>query len=95
MSVFPPIRDDTRPERAPGVYTRDLDGEQVVYDPASHEIVVLNETAAFVFGLCDGTRSVVDLLGALERRYDAPAARLRSDLLAVLDDLRAKRLISG
>jgi uncharacterized protein len=95
MSASEPIRDDARPERAPGVYARDLDGEQVVYDPASHEIVVLNETAAFVFGLCDGTRSVVDLLDALERRYDAPAARLRNDLLAVLDELRAKRLISG
>jgi hypothetical protein len=95
MSTSEPIRDNAHPERAAGVYVRDLDGEQVVYDPASHEIVVLNETAAFVFGLCDGTRSVVDLLRALEQRYDAPVDRLRSDLLAVLDDLRAKRLISG
>ena len=81
--------------REQGLIVRRSGHELLILDAVNDRIHQLNETAAFVFGLCDGTRSVVDLLGALECRYDAPAARLRSDLLAVLDDLRAKRLISG
>jgi hypothetical protein len=40
---------------------RELGGERVVYDPVSHEVVVLNKTAAFIFELCDGSRTVKDL----------------------------------
>ncbi len=83
-----------RPRSAAGAYVRDLGGEQVVYDPATHEVVVLNETAAFIFARCDGTRSVAEILAGLVRRYDAPPEVLRSDLRAVLSDLLAKRLVS-
>src|SRR6185295_14943812 len=90
-----PIRDDARPARTGDVHLRDLGGEQVLYHPASHEVVVLNETAAFIYGLCDGTRSVAELLQTLQRRYDAPEERLRSDLIGVLRDLRGRQLVSG
>jgi uncharacterized protein len=89
------IFEDARPARAPGLYERDLDGERVVYDPATHEVVVLNETAAFIFGLCDGTRTTADFVTALARRYAAPPERLRDDLGAALRDLRERRLVTG
>lgn len=94
MSPGEPIGDQTRPRSANGAYVRDLQGERIVYDPATHEVVVLNETAAFIWGLCDGTRSVAEILAALRQRYEAPEERLRSDLLAVLADLCARRLVS-
>jgi len=88
------FEESDRPRRSPGCHVRDLDGEQVVYDPATHEVVVLNGTAAFIFGLCDGERSVAELLAELQRTFDAPADVLRRDLLATLAELRSKRLFA-
>lgn len=90
-----PFADDARPRGASGTHVRTLGSERIVYDPATHEVVVLNETAAFVLDLCDGSHSVADMRRALEERYDAPSAQLRADLAAVLRDLRAKKLVSG
>jgi hypothetical protein len=90
-----PPEAEARPRRADGTHARELGGERIVYDPATHEVVVLNETAAFILDLCDGTRSLADMQRALEARYAAPSAKLRADLVATLADLRAKKLVSG
>lgn len=87
-------KDDDRPRRSPACHVRDLGGEQVVYEPRSHEVVALNRTAAFVFGLCDGTRTVAELEQALCERYDAPREVLRRDLEATLASLRAKGVLA-
>ncbi len=84
---------DERPRQAPGCHTRDLDGEKVVYDPVSHEVVVLNGTAAFLFELCDGERTVSDILDAFAERFDAPRDVLARDLGATLTDLAGKELL--
>ena len=86
--------DDDKPKTAPSCHVRELGGERVVYDPVSHEVVVLNKTAAFIFGLCDGSRTVKELEAALCERYDAPADVLRRDLEAVLKDLATKRIVA-
>ena len=88
-----PERD--RPRRSAGCHVRDLGGEKVVYEPTSHEVVVLNATAARIFELCSGELTVGEILGRLEHEFDAPAGVLRSDLVATLTDLRARRLLSG
>jgi uncharacterized protein len=88
------IADELRPRSVGGLHVRALDDEQVVYDPATHEVVVLNESAGFVFGLCDGEHTVAEILGALRQRYGAPAERLRADLVRVLAELRERRLLA-
>jgi radical SAM protein with 4Fe4S-binding SPASM domain len=90
-----PIRDDARPRRVEGTHARELGAERLVYDPATHEVVVLNESAAFILDLCDGAHSVADMLAALERRYAAPRERLRADLEAALAHLYARQLVAG
>ena len=67
--------DDDRPKTAPSCHVRELGGERVVYDPVSHEVVVLNKTAAFIFELCDGSRTVEDLEAALPRALRRPDRR--------------------
>ena len=89
-----PFGDEARPRGASGTHARVLGHERIVYDPATHEVVVLNETAAFILDLCDGTHSVADMQRALEERYAAPSAKLRDDLAAVLSDLHARKLVS-
>jgi uncharacterized protein len=88
------IADEARPRSTSGLHVRALDDERVVYDPATHEVVVLNESAGFVFGLCDGQHSVAEILAAMRRRYGAPEERLRADLARVLAELRERRLVA-
>ncbi len=90
-----PFDADAKPMRVAGCHARELDGEKVVYDPATHEVCVLNPTAAFIFELCDGAATVADIRAALEERYDAPAEVLGRDLDATLTLLREKRLVGA
>jgi len=86
--------DGERPCSAPKIHVRELDGERVVYDPEHHEVCILNGTAAVIFDLCDGQRSVADILVRLADTFDAPHERLRADLHATLADLRARKLVA-
>lgn len=90
-----PLDESARPRRTEGTHARALADERVVYDPSTHQVVVLNETAAFILDQCDGVRSVGELLNALEQRYAAPRAVLAADLARTLADLRARKLVSS
>jgi radical SAM protein with 4Fe4S-binding SPASM domain len=90
-----PFDGEARPKGVAGTHARTLGSERIVYDPATHEVVVLNETAAFVLERCDGAHSVAEILRALEERYAAPRERLSADLQGVLADLAARKLLQG
>jgi hypothetical protein len=87
-------KDEDRPKTASSCHVRELGGEKVVYDPETHEVVVLNRTAAFIFDLCDGSRTVAELEAALCARYAAPRAVLRRDLEATLASLGEKHVLA-
>ena len=54
-------------------------------------LVGLNPTGAAILALCDGARSLGDIVAALERRYGASG--LERDVTAFLDGLAAKGLV--
>lgn len=95
----PPIGDGDRPTRKAGCHVRNLDdghgrAERIVYDPESHEVVILNPTAARIFDLCDGQRTVAAILEELRRRYPSVAVEtLRRDLESALDELRRRHVV--
>jgi pyrroloquinoline quinone biosynthesis protein D len=53
--------------------------------------VRLNPTAAEVLELCDGERSLDDIVGALSTRYDG--ADLRDDVLELVDAMAQRGLV--
>ena len=82
-----------RPKKRGGCHVREIGDERVVYDPATHQVGVLNATAVFIFERCDGTRTVDDLLGEMAARFEAPREVLEKDLGAMLGLLCAKNFI--
>jgi hypothetical protein len=67
------------PIRRDGLIVQDVSGENLVYDADSTAAVALNLPATRVFALCDGTRSVdqiVAYLGAEEPAMSADAVKL-------------------
>lgn len=54
---FPQTRED--------LLLRRVEGDFYVYDPLEGKIVLLNSSAAFVFDLCDGTKSIQEIAHAV------------------------------
>jgi hypothetical protein len=70
-----------------------LDGELVVYDPATHELHHLNTSATLVWQHCDGRRTVDDIAAAIASSGDADRATVRADVARVVADLVAATLL--
>lgn len=72
----------------------DVRGRDVVLYPEG--LVALNPTGAEILGLCDGVRSVADVVATLERRYGATGGRggVARDVTAFLEGLAAKGLVT-
>ena len=76
-----------------------VDGARLQYDDVREEhlllipegAVRLNETAAHVLELCDGERSLDDIVGALSQRYDG--ADLRDDVVELVGAMEQRGLV--
>jgi pyrroloquinoline quinone biosynthesis protein D len=81
----------TRPRLATGARLSydDVREEHVLLIPEG--AVRLNPTAAEVLELCDGERSLDDIVGALSARYDG--ADLRDDVVELVDAMAQKGLV--
>jgi pyrroloquinoline quinone biosynthesis protein D len=81
----------TRPRLATGARLRydEVREEHLLLIPEG--AVRLNPTAAEVLGLCDGERSLDDIVGALAARYDG--ADVRADVLELVDAMAQRGLV--
>ena len=70
----------------------DVRGRDVLLYPEG--LVALNPTGAEILVLCDGVRSVADVVAALEQRYGSPGEGVEHDVTAFLDGLAAKGLVT-
>jgi pyrroloquinoline quinone biosynthesis protein D len=81
----------TRPRLVTGARLRydEVREEHVLLIPEG--AVRLNPTAAEVLGLCDGERSLDDIVGAVSARYEG--AEVRDDVLELVDAMAQKGLV--
>ena len=81
------------PRRRDGLESSSLGGRLILYDPASGALHTLNRSAAEIFELCDGSRSVGQVLATLCGRYGVPEEEIGGDVIACLQELREKELV--
>jgi pyrroloquinoline quinone biosynthesis protein D len=81
----------TRPRLVTGARLRydDVREEHVLLIPEG--VVRLNPSAAEVLELCDGERSLDDIVGALSARYEG--ADLRDDVVGLVDAMALRGLV--
>jgi pyrroloquinoline quinone biosynthesis protein D len=60
---------------------------------APERIFEVDATAAAVLQLCDGERDLAAIVAELAQRYNAPSAVIEKDVVAMLADLKAKRVL--
>ncbi len=78
--------------------------EQVIAQKASNDFVLfnmdtgnyysLNDIGGRIWELCDGNRSVSQLVAAIAVEYDAPTAVLEKDIVELLEGLQDGKLIA-
>jgi coenzyme PQQ biosynthesis protein PqqD len=78
-------------------------GEQVIAQKAASDLLLfnmndgnyysLNEIGSRIWELCDGNRSVSQLVEALAAEYDASSEVLENDVVELLESLQSGKLI--
>lgn len=82
-----------RPCLSPGYHVEILDGELLLFHPAGQTIMHANETAVLVWQLCDGQRSVSDIIQVLAAVYPEDAADIEQDVPQLLAQFAANDAI--
>ena len=84
---------DSRPRLPRGVKLRrdEARGRWTLLAP--ERIFEIDDIAAAVIGLCDGERTLTEIVGDLAARYNAPPDVIETDVSAMLSDLKAKRVL--
>lgn len=76
-----------RPRPHAGFGLEELDGEVVIYHPATEAIFFCNASAALIFRLCDGERDVAAICALLADAYPDAAEHMPADVQATLAEL--------
>ena len=77
--------------RTEDILTESVGNELILYDRKTQKAHRLNETAAFVWRHCDGTKTVADLTGLLHAELGTPEDQVLVSL--ALDRLQAGDLL--
>jgi hypothetical protein len=72
----------------------DMDGEVLLYHVSSTRTLHLNSSAAIVWQLCDGERSVEAVLDLLKENYPDAGEDLKDDVLSALEELISNKVLA-
>jgi hypothetical protein len=73
---------------------RTLDTEALVVDVKGGLLYPLNSVGARIWDLCDGARSVDEIVGVLAAEFEAPEPTIRADAIEFLERLADAKLVS-
>ncbi len=76
----------------PDFFLERLDGEIVVYHPSLTTSIYFNETGALVWQLCDGQRSVGEIIEVLGQMYPESADRIGPEVCTLIESLVARQV---
>lgn len=73
--------------QAPECLLEDMDGELLLYNPTTATTLHLNNSSAVVWELCNGERSLGDIVAALEEAFPGQAEQIKEDVAQVVQEL--------
>lgn len=84
---------DARPHARERVVAQRAKDEVVLLDLDAGTYFSLDEVGSRVWELCDGARTVTEILAMIVAEYDAPADVIESDVNRLLEELEAEALL--
>lgn len=79
--------------RREGVVAQVADDEAILLDIESGSYFALNSVGGRIWELCDGKRSVVELVTVICDEFDVPADTAKADTLEILEELKKEKLV--
>ncbi|MBN2004557.1 MAG: PqqD family protein [Anaerolineae bacterium] len=76
-----------KPRRKPGYHLEMLENELLLFNPEQTLVLYFNETASVVWELCDGQRTVSEIVFLLSEAYPEARKAIESDVNSTLDQL--------
>ena len=80
-------------KRRSDILERKVGEEHMLYDATGRKVHVLNETAYFVWGLCDGSFTLDAMAEKAAEDFNAPAEELRADIEECIQEFKALALL--
>jgi Coenzyme PQQ synthesis protein D (PqqD) len=78
---------DTVPRRHERYSVEWMDNESLIYRAPSKTAIYLNETATVIWKLCDGTRTVAEIIDLLVGAFPDSACEVRVDVQETIEEL--------
>jgi Coenzyme PQQ synthesis protein D (PqqD) len=75
--------------------TQELSSQLVLLNVQDGQYYRLDPVGRRVWSLCDGTRGVTEIVEVLRQEYDASADTIRTDVVALLEDLLRADLVEA
>ena len=79
--------------RRTDVKVQHVDGETLVLDDKNELIHQLNQTASFVWNLCDGRTSTTQIVRSLVNQFDVDESVAAQDVPVIIEKLRELNLL--
>jgi pyrroloquinoline quinone biosynthesis protein D len=87
------IEPETRLRQREGLLSQRAADTRILLDPKDGRYYALDEVSGRIWDLCDGTRTVAQVVATLCGEYEAPAETVEADVLEFLGDLANDGLI--
>ena len=71
----------------PDIVVEEIDGEILLYRPSTHKAIHLNGTAALIWKLCDGTRTVNEVIDCLSSQFPDARSSIACEVQESIDQL--------
>ena len=92
---MPDVPDRRVPQRKDTLTHEVTDTDEVViYDSNTPQLLVLNDIAAGIWLMIDGTRSIDDITSEIVNHVEAERATVTRDVVAFLGQLEQRKLIA-
>jgi hypothetical protein len=78
---------DRVPRQLPDCNTEDFHGETLLYWPSLEKMIYLNEIAAVIWNMCDGHRTVQQIVDELAGAYPEASALVGTDVVQAIEAL--------
>jgi hypothetical protein len=89
----PGARQPDRPRHAPGVQANEAHGRVVLVRPGDAGFQLLDELGTRIWELCDGQRTLDDVIGQIAADSDQTPSAVAGDVREWISELRTEQLL--
>ncbi|MFT5196991.1 MAG: hypothetical protein ACI9EW_003969 [Cellvibrionaceae bacterium] len=82
-----------RPVRMPGYNIEEMDGELLIFHPSTTHIFHTNQTGAIIWGLCNGEKTVEEMIQLLSAAYPQSVDAISADCSEILKTFENQKMI--